>query len=128
LRASWKIWIAEYSEGAGNDYWYNQFPMAMKAFPGSMLETLSPQQLSARPEDSNTQVTTLVVGLFAHAFSTTIWTEFEGYLDAPIAQIWPINGRIIDTRWLPTIGEDDIHWLHEAIGRDRNPPDFRKQD
>lgn len=126
---SWRIWISEYPEGGANDYWYNQFPMAMKAFPRSTLETLSPQQLSARAEDSNTQVTTLVVGrLFAHMFSTAVWTEFGGYLDAPIAQIWPVNGLIIDTHWLPAISEDEVHWLHEAIGRDRNPPDFRKQD
>lgn len=114
-------------DGAGNDYWYNQFPMAMKSFPREMLETLSPQELSARPEDSNTQVTTLVVGrLCAHIFSTTVYEEFTGYEEPPMAQIWPINGLIIDTRWLPGIDTDDVHWLHEAIGRDRNPPDFRK--
>src|SRR6202044_1184238 len=42
---SWKIWIMRYLDGDGTDYWYNQFPMAMKSFPRAMLETLSPQQL-----------------------------------------------------------------------------------
>jgi hypothetical protein len=115
-------------DGNGTDYWYNQFPMAMKSFPKEMLETLSPQELSARPEDSNTQVTTVVVGrLCAHMFSTTVYDDFTGYVEPAMAQVWPINGLSIDTRWLPGIGTEDVHWLHEAIGRDRNPPDFRKQ-
>jgi len=125
---SWKIWIMRFIDGDGSDYWYNQFPMAMKAFPREMLETLSPQQLSARPEDSNTQVTTIVVGrLCAHLFSTTVYDDFTGYVEPAMTQVWPINGMTIDTRWLPGIGAEDVHWLHEAIGRDRNPPDFRKK-
>jgi hypothetical protein len=123
---SWKIWIMRFLDGDGSDYWYNQFPMAMKAFPKEILETLSPQQLSARPEDSNTQVTTVVVGrLCAHMFSTTVYDEFSGYVEPAMAQVWPVSGLRIDTRWLPGIRVDDVHWLHEAIGRDRNPPDFR---
>jgi hypothetical protein len=125
--ADWKIWIMRYIDGPGDDYAYRHFPMAMKELPRKMLETLSPQQLSARAEDCNTQVTTIVVGrLCAHIFSTTAYRDFAGYLEPPMCQIWPITGLYIDTGFLPDIDASTATWLHETIGRDRNPPDLRK--
>lgn len=121
---SWMIWIMKFTDGVGDDYWYNHFPMAMKAFPEGILKTMSPQQLSLTAEDTNTQVTTIVVGrLCAHIFSTTAYHDFIGYEAPAMCPVWPTTGLSIDTRWLPSVNTEEVKWLHEAIGRDRNPPD-----
>ena len=126
---SWKIWIMKYVEGPGDDYGYSHFPMALKFFPIGKFATLSAAEIAAGPEDTNTQVTTIVVGrLCAHIFSSTVYDDFAGYVEPPMCRIWPITGFDIDTGYLPEIDAEDATWLHEAIGRDRNPPDrFRRQ-
>jgi len=99
---------------------------AQKVIPAT---ALSAAEIAAGPDDTNTQVTTIVVGrLCAHIFSSTVYDDFAGYVEPPMCRIWPITGFDIDTGYLPEIDAEDATWLHEAIGRDRNPPDrFRRQ-
>jgi len=73
---SWKIWM-KYVEGPGDDYAYRHFPMALKSFPIGKFETLSAAEIAAGPDDTNTQVTTIVVGrLCARIFSSTVYDDF----------------------------------------------------
>jgi hypothetical protein len=119
----------KYVEGPGDDYAYRHFPMALRSFPIGKFETLSAAEIAAGPEDTNTQVTTIVVGrLCAHIFSSTVYDDFVGYVEPRMCRIWPTTGFNIDTGYLPEIDAEGATWLHESIGRDRNPPDrFRRQ-
>jgi hypothetical protein len=123
---NWMIWIMRYTEGLGDDYAYRHFPMAIRSFPKGLIGTLSSADIAAGPEDTNTQVATIVVGrLCAHIFSTTALLGFNGYTEPPMCQIWPITGDI-DTGYLPGIDARGATWLHETLGRDYNPPKLRK--
>lgn len=121
--STWKIWIMRYTEGAGDDYSYAHSPMAMRQFHKSQIPRLTRAEIAARPEDSNTQVTTICVGrLCAHIFSSTDFDEFTGYDGIDLTQLWPITGLAIDTGPLPSIDRLGSVWLHETISRSHNPP------
>ncbi len=78
--------------------------------------------VTAGPEYSNTQVTTLIVGkLCAHLFSSTVWTDFPGYEEPKLSSIWPQGHFDIDTGALPGIAAKLVPWLHETIAREGNP-------
>jgi len=71
------------------------------------------------PEDCNTQVTTIVAGqLCAHIFSSSVWGNFKGYQGAPLTQIWPPHQLPIDTRFIRSIDNAGLPWLHEAVARE----------
>jgi hypothetical protein len=124
--SSWRIWIMYYTEGNGRSYEYSHFPMTMKQFRQSELASLTAAEIAGRAEEANTQVTTICIGrLCAHLYSSSVERNFGGYDGAPMTQIWPITGRYIDTHLLPPIDPNNAIWLHETIGRARNPPNFR---
>lgn len=116
---TWRIWIMTFASEGDDDYWYGYSPMAIHEHDLSK----KIKKDSFRPEHCNSQVTTIVAGkLCAHTFSSTIWDEFRGYKGIEMAEVWPPSNFVMDTRFLPQIAPDNIPWLHEAISRDRDPP------
>lgn len=104
----WKIWIGRFSYPDRGHYWnrYNAMHLGLGA-PATV----------TGPEHCNTQVTTLVAGQFcAHMLSSTVWPTYLRYR-IPLMPIWPENPFPLDTARMPTIGEADAIWIHEAIAR-----------
>jgi hypothetical protein len=104
--ANWKIWIARYVGSQKMDQQHT--PMQIASSPN----------VPKGEEYCNTQVTSLVVGQFyAHLFSSTAWKDFPGYEGADLVQLWPLAHRVIPVQSLPTLFEQEVVWLHEAIPR-----------
>jgi hypothetical protein len=118
--SNWHVWIARLVDDHANNYWFGHIPMQYVAAPSEP----SLKAVTAGPEYSNTQVTTLIVGkLCAHLFSSTVWTDFPGYEEPKLSSIWPQDHFDIDTRALPRITAKLVPWLHETIAREGNPPE-----
>jgi hypothetical protein len=103
---NWNIWIARYEGAQLIDQRYTAMQVA------------SSPDVPRGIEHCNSQVTTLVIGqLYAHLFSSTIWSNFSGYRGADLTLIWPPQRFDVEAYNLPVITEADVPWLHETIAR-----------
>jgi hypothetical protein len=106
--AGWCIWLAKFTGERADDLVsrYNALMAGMLTKPKNV-----------GPEYCNTQVTTLVVGqLCAHLFRSS-FVPFIEYDGARLAKIWPLTGYDIKTQFLPTISDQGVLSLAEALPR-----------
>lgn len=105
--ADWKIWITQFEGSVPIDENH------------TALQIGSSKNIAVGMEHCNSQVTTLTVGKFcAHLYSSTAWPDFPGYEGVDLTPIWPSGNLDIEVSMLPSITEEDVPWLHEAIARD----------
>jgi len=107
----WTIWIAGYRGENADEHWSRYCGMQIGSTPAEKVG----------PDYCNTQVTTMVIGkLCAHLFSSTE-TPILGYEGIRLMRVWPLTDLDMNTRFLPTIPENAILWLHEALARESTP-------
>jgi len=106
--AGWCMWLAKFTGKRADDLVsrYNALMAGMLTKPKNI-----------GPEYCNTQVTTLVIGqLCAHLFRSS-FVPFIEYDGARLAKIWPLTGYDINTQFLPTISDQGVLSLAEALPR-----------
>jgi len=106
--AGWCMWLAKFTGKSADDLVsrYNALMAGMLTKPENV-----------GPEYCNTQVTTLVIGqLCAHLFRSS-FVPFIEYDGARLAKIWPLTGYDINSQFLPTISDQGVLSLAEALPR-----------
>jgi hypothetical protein len=64
----------------------------------------------------------MVMGdLCVHAFSSSEYSEFDGYDGVRLARVWPPEHAFVDTRLLPSVTDEVVLSLHEAFARSLRP-------
>jgi hypothetical protein len=107
----WCIWVAQFAGEKGEEL--------VSRYCGMMAGQLSPPD-HVGPQYCNTQATTMVIGkLCAHLFRSS-FVPFIDYDDARLAKIWPLTGYDIQSQFIPTISDEGVVSLAEALARAAN--------
>jgi hypothetical protein len=105
----WKVWIARYTGNEPGAHWCRHYGLQL---------VLSPDEIVSA-QKCDTQTTTYVMGhLCAHVFSSTTIPTFDGYRGQGLCRLWPLTGWDIDCRALPTITDQAVLSLSEALARE----------
>jgi hypothetical protein len=111
----WSVWIAKYVGEKPDDQWSRFCALQVVSSDDSTLA----DKMGA--EYCNTQCTTLVIGkLCAHLFSSTVQPNL-GYEGIRLTRIWPSSGFSLNTRFLPTLDDDQVVALHESVAANSVP-------
>jgi hypothetical protein len=111
--SDWRIWIARYNGERPEDNPARFYTVQLG----------SHQTDKVGAEYCNVQIVTLVLGeLCTHSiYSPVIDLDQFGYEGITLTSIWPPTRFEIDTRFLPTVDDKAVLWLHEAFARESPP-------
>jgi hypothetical protein len=105
----WKVWIARYAGQNPSAHWCRHYGLQLVSTPDEIVAD----------HVCDTQVTTFVMGhLCAHVFSSTTIPTFEGYSGQGLCRLWPLTGWDINCRFLPSINDEAVLSLAEALARE----------